>query len=72
MPAVANGLFITLNDENLVFINRNFSSISQPNKPFSAIVINDDAVAMTFPWKKEFTKCSYQIGVVIFVCVHSG
>ena len=34
---------LTLNDENLVFINRNFSIIRQRNKPFIVIVIHDDA-----------------------------
>lgn len=54
-----------LKDENLVLINRNFSAIDQLNKPFIAIVINDDAVAMTFPRKQEFTKCSYdRLGTV--------
>ena len=33
--------------ENFVFINRNFFTIGQLNKPFCAIVINDDAVAVT-------------------------
>lgn len=44
---------ISLNDENLVLINRNFSAICQLHKPFIAIVINDDAVAMTFPRKQS-------------------
>ena len=42
---------MTLNDENLVLINSNFSVIRQLNEPFIAIVINDDAVAVTFPWE---------------------
>lgn len=50
MSAETNGLF-NLNDKYFVFINRNFSAIGQLNKPFSAIVINDDAVAVTFPWE---------------------
>ena len=33
---------LTLNDENLVLINRNFSAIGQLNEPFITIVINDD------------------------------
>lgn len=70
MSAETNGLF-NLNDKYFVFINRNFSAIGQLNKPFSAIVINDDAVAVTFPLELEFTKRSNQIGVVIFICVHS-
>ena len=34
-----------------VFINRYFFAVGQLNKPFSTIVINDDAVAVTFPWE---------------------
>ena len=63
---------LTLNDENLVLIYRNFTAIGQLNEPFIAIVINDDTVAMTFPRKQKFTKCSNQIGAVIFVCVHGS
>ena len=58
---------LTLNDENLVLINRNFSAIRQLHEPFIAIVINNDTVAMTLLRKQEFAKCSYQIGAVIFV-----
>jgi len=70
MSAETNGLF-NLNDEYFVFINRNFFTICQLNKPFSTIVINNDAVTVTFPWEEEFTKRSNQNGVVIFICVHS-
>ena len=28
-----------------------FFAVGQLNKPFSTIVINDDAVAVTFPWE---------------------
>ena len=70
MSAETNGLF-NLNDEYFVFINRNFSAIGQLNKPFSAIVINNDVVTVTFPWEEELTKRSNQIGAVIFACVHS-
>ena len=69
MSAATNGLY-NLNDEYFIFINRNFFTIGQLNKPFSSIVINNDAVTMTFPWEEEFTKRSNQIGTVIFVCVH--
>ena len=40
-----------LYNENFVFINRDFFAVGQLNKPFSTIVINDDAVAVTFPWE---------------------
>lgn len=62
----------TLDDKNLVLVNRDFSAIRQLNEPFIAVVINDDAVTMTFPREQEFTKCSNQIGAVIFVCVHNS
>ena len=46
--------FPFLYDEYFVFINRNFSAIGQLNKPFIAIVINYDAVSVTFSREQEF------------------
>ena len=62
---------LTLNDENLVLINRNFFTIRQLNEPFIAIVINYDAVSVTFSREQEFAKCSCQICAVVFFCVHN-
>ena len=42
---------LKLYNKNFILINRDFFAVGQLNKPFSAVVINDDAVAMTFPWE---------------------
>jgi len=63
--------FPFLYNEYFVFINRNFSAIGQLNKPFIAIVINYDAVSVTFSREQEFAKCSCQICAVVFFCVHN-
>lgn len=42
---------LKLYNKNFILINRDFFAVGQLNKPFSTIVINDDAVAVTFPWE---------------------
>lgn len=42
---------LNLYNENFVFINWDFFAVGQLNEPFITIVINDDAITVTFPWE---------------------
>ncbi len=51
-------------DKNIqIFENAEFGKVR-------TIVINDDAISVSFSWKQKLAKRSNQIGAIIFVCVH--